>query len=65
MGYKIDEKKLNANPNLKRYFESLKRSYVWLTCRICGVKEVIHTNNKSLYTQEVRNNYKCLKHKKL
>lgn len=37
-----------------------RRQFVYLICRVCKKEWRVHTNNKEIYTDEVRKNWACV-----
>lgn len=54
------EQLLKARKRLKESGISIRRSFVIITCTVCGRECRIRTNDKSIYTEEVRKTYTCL-----
>jgi hypothetical protein len=60
--------KLNSHEQLKQVRKRLsemglnkKRKFVHLTCTVCGSVTDVHTNDPSIYTDDVKKNWKCYK----
>lgn len=58
------KKKISSSRKLKQAKEILgkgrHRDFVYLTCKRCGQERRIHTNNKEVYTDDVRKKFICI-----